>query len=85
LRAIGCLGLTLAPLLPASDPVFLGILPGASILVATFVASFASGFGIHLLMRRHGRWWTLAGIACALLTNMLALTTLQAIILVKPT
>lgn len=83
MRALGGLGLTLTPLLPASDPILLGILPGASILVATFVASFASAFGIHLLMRRHGRWWSLAGIACALLTNMLALTTLQAIMVVR--
>jgi hypothetical protein len=77
------LGLTLLPLFPASDPLWLHVLPGASILVASFVAAFASVLGIHQLFRRSGRWWGLLGFLLALGTNALSLTTLQAILLLR--
>ncbi len=71
--------LTLAPLLPATDPVFLQIFPGASLLTATVVTSFASIFGIYLTASRHGRWWALGAVLLALTTNTLSLTTVLAV------
>lgn len=73
----------MAPLLPASDPLLLGILPGASILVAALATALASAFGLYLLAHRHNRWWTLLGVLCALASNALSLTTLQAIALIR--
>lgn len=68
-------------MLPATDPVLLQLFPGASLLTATGVASFASIFGIYLVASRQGRWWALAAVLLALTTNTLALTTVLAIAL----
>jgi len=66
--------------LPASDPVALGIFPGASLLIAMFATALAAAFGVYLLWRAREPWWTLLGALLMLLTLSLSLTTMGFIV-----